>query len=763
MLQMVSDETRAPATTHHEPSNGKRERTTEVQTPSEKVSTQQQDGESKTKKPQSASHVDVDLGPRLCVSCLEKINDLNKAAEITSPSECIVCELISNLFPSNKLQGDRDEPWPSILLDQLRYDSAKYYSKASIMNWETGRPCAKLVQKMLNHTIIFSNESQKIVTGDTDFPATIGEVINFGMVASWLEHCETVHGTRCVRRDSPLRLPKPIDVIVVDVFRNCLTTKTTTTRYFALSYVWGNAITRTTTTTTHNLPGRMESGSLDKIPSLPKTVFDAIELTRKMGVRYLWVDCLSIVQDSPKKHQDIHNMDIIFAQATLTIVAVGGVDADSGLPGVRPGTRKERITTITHGRYTAKLSLPVSKFEVLHRTAYKSRGWTFQELLLSKRLLFLTEYQALFHCDLSLRSEAVPKEDFKNTGQYGHGNITLQSNGGLPRDSDTILNSYCAMIKEYTVRQLSYEEDIENAFSGLASILDEWCGGSPVVHGMMSSFFGYSMQWTFQQDQGFYNTYTAKETGKKRAAFPSWSWVAWTASVSNICNHSAAYLPLQSLMKNVIITSYGTRKGPVSHTVFDQSAVEDDALSEGQLIRIDLKPAELGLSPSINSTLEFEAERTHWINYKVKYVDLAGHILVFTSTRESSPCGFLSLVPARDINDEVRNQAARTVPQYSHTLNLIRTHCLELTPWDGSMDDIQLLLNAVEDFSDTERGFAKKFRKRLQQFSLLSILLVRPQGQSWERIGSGLIFEKDWPSTSKQTKIQAYQEHMVLI
>ena len=589
-------------------------------------------------------------------------------------------------------------------------------------------------------------------------------MIDFKTVASWLEHCEAVHGTGCLRLDSPIRLSKPIDVYMVDVSNNCITMKTTTTEYFALSYVWGNAITDTTTTTTHNLPSRTRSGSLKGVDFLPKTVSDAIELTRRVGVRYLWVDCLSIIQDSPKKHQDIHDMDIIFAQAALTIVAVSGVDADSGLPGVRLGTRRERITTVTNGRYTIKLSLPANKPALTRHTVYQSRGWTFQELLLSKRLLFLTEHQASFLCDASIRSEAVSKEAFKDTGIFGSGRITLRSDNSLSRSSITILESYTGMIQEYTLRRLSFEEDIENAFSGLALILNEWCGGSPVVHGMMSSFFGYSMQWTFRQDQNYFSSYKKEETGKKRAAFPSWSWVGWTAAVSNMCCSNPTYhLPLRSLLKNVVVTSYGTRDDSVSHSVLDQSAMVDDALSEEQLIRIDLKPAEFGLPSPIASTLKFDAERTEWINYDIKQMDPAGHILVFASNRKPSFCGFLSLVPASDISEGVRSQAARTVSEHDRTWSLVRTYGVQLTPWNGVNDDLQELLNEVEISEETKGFSAEKFRKRLQRYSLLSIVLVRPQGQYWERIGSGLMFEKDWPSTSKRAKIQAYQEEMVLI
>lgn len=297
-----------------------------------------------------------------------------------------------------------------------------------------------------------------------------------------------------------------------------------------------------TKTSTQNLAGRMEAGSLENIPSLPKTVTDAIKLARNIGVRYLWVDCLSIVQDSPKKHQDIHNMDIIYSQAALTIVSVDGEDADSGLAGVRAGTRRERVTTVTQRSYRATLHLPTNKLELLKGSRYNSRGWTFQELLHSKRLLFFTEQQASFHCDTSLRSEAINRENFNDSGLFMR-SITMRSDEAGARSKKLILESYKAMVEEYTSRSLSYDTDVENAFSGLASVLVQWCGGSPVVHGMASRFFGYSMHWGFDSGRC-----------QKRAAFPSWSWVGWTGVGSNtISDHRGGdithHLPLRSLIK----------------------------------------------------------------------------------------------------------------------------------------------------------------------------------------------------------------------
>ena len=225
---------------------------------------------------------------------------------------------------------------------------------------------------------------QHINSNQAERPTDIPEVIDFRVPKSWLDHCKKVHGTACNQRDLALRHFNPMEIVLVDVIEACIATKTTASRYFALSYVWGNAVT--TTTTTKNFASFQKPGSLEKLLTLPRTVSDAMVLTRKMGVRYLWVDCLSIVQDSPGKHHDIANMDVIFAQAELTIVAAHGIDANSGLSGVQEGKRRHRVMSKTLGSYTLTLKLPRSQSDILINTTHNSRGWTLQEVLFSKKI-----------------------------------------------------------------------------------------------------------------------------------------------------------------------------------------------------------------------------------------------------------------------------------------------------------------------------------------------------------------------------------------
>jgi hypothetical protein len=244
-----------------------------------------------------------------------------------------------------------------------------------------------------------------------------------------------------------------------------------------------------------------------------------------MGGRYLWVDCLSIVQDSPEKHRNIDNMDIVFSRAELTIVAVYGTDANSGLAGAQQGTRRRRAMPRIQGHHIIALALPIHKYSLLYGATYTRRGWTFQELLLSKRLLFVTEYQLVLHCTTSWCSESLPKGEHHKGTMFSEGIVDLQPRAAPLRSSNAIIESYITMVREYNTRRLSFQTDIVNGFSGLASILEEWCEGCPVIDGMLSRFFGLSMMWNFGAIQDLSCAYSMTERGKRRKGFPSWAWV----------------------------------------------------------------------------------------------------------------------------------------------------------------------------------------------------------------------------------------------
>ncbi|KZL73950.1 HET domain-containing protein [Colletotrichum tofieldiae] len=79
--------------------------------------------------------------------------------------------------------------------------------------------------------------------------------------------------------------------------------------------------------------GGAEPSRLPVTTALPEVVLDAMQLCRDINERYLWVDCLCIMEDNEEvKMLQINGMNAIYQLAEFTIVAAAdGIGV--GLPG----------------------------------------------------------------------------------------------------------------------------------------------------------------------------------------------------------------------------------------------------------------------------------------------------------------------------------------------------------------------------------------------------------------------------------------------
>jgi hypothetical protein len=65
---------------------------------------------------------------------------------------------------------------------------------------------------------------------------------------------------------------------------------------------------------------------------LPQTVQDAMHVTVNIGMRFLWVDYLCIVQDNENhKNDQIASISAIYANASLTVIVASGENGNTGL------------------------------------------------------------------------------------------------------------------------------------------------------------------------------------------------------------------------------------------------------------------------------------------------------------------------------------------------------------------------------------------------------------------------------------------------
>jgi hypothetical protein len=204
-----------------------------------------------------------------------------------------------------------------------------------------------------------------------------GSLINPRWVSGFIDSCcgaRAVHdrANGCGSNHMRLSDARPMKLILIDVRKLCLVQADTTSRYCSLSYVWGGA--QVLRTTSENLEVLMRPGALEKLRPAP-VVQDAIELSRSIGVRYLWVDGLCIPQDDGVLTAFyINRMDYIYSQSVLTVVAASSTSSMDRLPGVRTGSRTPqqtpKIGNMRVVRRTQELGVH------LDDVTYEGRAWS---------------------------------------------------------------------------------------------------------------------------------------------------------------------------------------------------------------------------------------------------------------------------------------------------------------------------------------------------------------------------------------------------
>lgn len=236
----------------------------------------------------------------------------------------------------------------------------------------------------------------------------------------WLKNCLTRHA-KCREQQTPVDwLPtRLIDVRLPGDSQQpqlILTSELKSERnngYLTLSHRW--ASTHVVTLKSSNIDSFKQRIPLE---SLSSTFLDAIKVTRALGVRYLWIDSLCIIQDSLVDWQaESAEIGNIYRNYVCNIAATGSSENGNSLfrerntHWVTPS--KVRIQYEGHDKiYSASLRDLWGKW--ISRSMLNRRGWVLQERLLSPRTLYFAsqlfwECRMLQACETYL--EGMPSDD----------------------------------------------------------------------------------------------------------------------------------------------------------------------------------------------------------------------------------------------------------------------------------------------------------------------------------------------------------------
>ncbi|KAI0119593.1 HET-domain-containing protein [Daldinia grandis] len=343
---------------------------------------------------------------------------------------------------------------------------------------------------------------------------------NVSVIRSWIQGCETIDGNKCIESSHQTQFPPGFRV--VDVVNMNIAEPFGPIRYVALSYMWGSAAdSQEDFQLEKKNVGRLEAPGSLADASIPKVVTDAISLCRDLGEDYLWIDRLCIVQDDQElKPAQIEPMDHIYRSATFTLVAALNNSNGDGLPG-HQGKPRDNYSSIWIPPYDANVETrgiqPNGIRSLVYSSLWNRRGWTFQERLLSRRCLFITEHQVMFKCPQAEASEELTI--YQIPGYFKLDSYGINTNY-MVKDTAS-LTEYCEWVEDYTSRQLSYGADILHAFTGVAKSLSRLLA-CPMLFGLPEKYLPQCLMWS-----------CLGETGRRgeMPEIPSWSWAVALSTV----------------------------------------------------------------------------------------------------------------------------------------------------------------------------------------------------------------------------------------
>ncbi len=224
----------------------------------------------------------------------------------------------------------------------------------------------------------------------------------------------------------------------------------------------------------------MQNGFLPDIA--PATFRDAIEFSRKLGIRYLWIDSLCIVQGDQKDWEtEASRMARVYRDATLTLSASSASADSEGFLKHRPSRHSTINITSSSGqsvevylseRFANRAITGDPEYNVIQ--PLDTRGWCLQECFLSNRQIKFLNTKILWSCQNVDLDEGYQDNLNGAMGIQGtHQNVmylfrNVQKARHRTLTLTTPYSSWYNMITEFTKRSLTFASDVLPALSGLA-------------------------------------------------------------------------------------------------------------------------------------------------------------------------------------------------------------------------------------------------------------------------------------------------------
>lgn len=360
-------------------------------------------------------------------------------------------------------------------------------------------------------------------------------------VSRWLQECEANHST-CASISNTALPARLLDVQAMDDkgtlgLRLFETVNGQQYRYICLSHRWGPTTmkTRNTTKTLGYLKEFID------FHQLPANFRRAISLTRELGVQFLWIDSMCIIQEGDGGQDwniESSKMADIYRGASLTILMAWDDDDDifttpdpNALDKcLRLTDQRESTLFIGTRDYDQKIGGSFAHIgEFKSNNSVFTRGWIYQERLLSTKLVTCHREEFTFQCLENDTCECgspntTPHPQTEDQKKIIRNKTTHRQHlaGQISRSNfnqKRFQNRWHEIVVAYMSLNLTMHEDILSAIAGCARALGVF-EGQEYIAGLWKATFSRNLMW--------YNVEPPKQTKPRPNIWtaPTWSWAS---------------------------------------------------------------------------------------------------------------------------------------------------------------------------------------------------------------------------------------------
>jgi len=358
------------------------------------------------------------------------------------------------------------------------------------------------------------------------------------LASRWLRGCLSSH-LACKRAGTQILPTRVIELGACnEEMKLFVNEKGESAEYAALSHCWGNSHPITLTKAT--LEQMQKNLVLD---DSCKTFKDAADVTRRLGIPYLWIDSLCILQDKDDVsdwQEEATRMSEVYNSATVTISAAASLGSADGLF-TAAEERQSRNKTVKlscpgnngHQEFVyvrARFREPFNIQEIVHSSlspetpVLSSRGWVLQEDLLSPRMLHFRKEELAWTCSTYSRCECRlrPSLPLPHPFRAAPGTRTQG-----PELTHKLEIQWPLIVVDYTHRNLTKSLDRAMAVTGLAKYMSTET--SDTYHsGLWYEDMAFQLLWYVDRQ----NLSAPVPARFEYPYAPSWSWISIPAPIS---------------------------------------------------------------------------------------------------------------------------------------------------------------------------------------------------------------------------------------